>query len=181
MEGVKEVISGYAGGDKSTASYKLVGRGDTGHREAVKIVYDPGLISFEELLATYRTQIDPTDGEGQFGDRGFQYTPAIYYQNSEEQQLAEQSKQKLEQADAFDDPIAVAVIPFSSFYDAEEEHQDFYKKESNYYAAYKKGSGRAGFIEENEQTVKELFQQPDKNTTPDLSHLTDEQRRILFE
>jgi peptide methionine sulfoxide reductase msrA/msrB len=96
------------------------------------------LISFEELLATYRTQIDPTDDGGQFGDRGFQYTTAIYFKNTEEQQLAEKSKQKLQEADTFDKDIAVQILPFSSFYDAEEEHQDFYKKETSYYNAYKK-------------------------------------------
>jgi peptide methionine sulfoxide reductase msrA/msrB len=178
LEWVKEVISGYAGGDKSTASYKLVGRGDTWHREAVKVVYDPGLISFEEILATYRTQIDPTDDGGQFADRGFQYTTAIYYQNNEEQQLAEKSKQKLQEAGTFDDDIAVAIIPFTSFYDAEEEHQDFYKKEHDYYARYKKWSGRGWFIDDNEASVKKIFE--NKQTEPDLSHLTEQQKDILF-
>ena len=178
LEWVKKVVSGYAGGDKSTASYKLVGRGDTWHREAVKVVYDPGLISFEEILTTYRTQIDPTDDGGQFGDRGFQYTTAIYYQNNEEQQIAEKSKQKLQEADAFDEDIAVQILPFSSFYDAEEEHQDFYKKETSYYNAYKKWSGRAGFIDTNATNVKKVF--ASKQTEPDLSHLTDQQKDILF-
>lgn len=178
LEGVKEVISGYAGWDKSTASYKLVWRGDTGHREAVKVVYDPGLVSFEEILATYRTQIDPTDAWGQFGDRGFQYTTAIYFQNSEEQKIVERSKQRLEQSKTFDDPIAVQIVPFTTFFDAEEEHQDFYKKESEYYNAYKKWSGRAGFIDTNETNVKKIFENKEKAL--DLSHLTEQQKDILF-
>lgn len=181
LEWVKEVISGYAWGDKSTASYKLVGRWDTGHREAVKVVYDPGLISFEQILATYRTQIDPTDWWGQFGDRGFQYTPAIYWQNTDEQNMAELSKQRLDASKTFAEPIAVEIIPFTTFFAAEEEHQDFYKKQSTYYKTYKKWSGRAGFIEDNENTVKNVFQEQEKSSTPDLSHLTAEQKHILFE
>lgn len=178
LPGVKEVISGYAWWDKSTASYKLVGRWDTGHREAVKVVYDPGLVSYAEILATYRTQIDPTDGWWQFGDRGFQYSPVIYWQTAEEQEIAKLSKQRLEESKTFDEPIAVEIIPFTTFFDAEEEHQDFYKKESDYYKSYKKWSGRAGFIESNETNVKKIFE--NKSATLDLSHLTEQQKDILF-
>lgn len=178
LEWVKEVVSGYSGWDKSTASYKLVGRWDTGHREAVRVVYDPGLISFEEILATYRTQIDPTDSGGQFWDRGFQYTPAIYWQTTEEQQIAESSKQRLEESKIFDKPIAVTIEAFTTFFDAEEEHQDFYKKESNYYNSYKKWSGRAWFIESNESNLKKIFESTQTET--DLSHLTEQQKDILF-
>lgn len=178
LEWVKEVISGYAGGEKSTASYKLVSRGDTGHKEAVKIVYDPGIVSYEELLAVYRTQIDPTDDTGQFSDRGSQYIPAIYYQTSEEQQLAEQSKTRLQEAKLFDEDIVVPIIPFTSFYEAEAEHQNFYKKEADYYARYKKWSRRAWFVDTHETDVKTLFER--SQNSPDLSHLTEQQKDILF-
>lgn len=181
LEWVKEVINGYAWWSAETADYKTVSTGKTKHREAVKIVYDPGIVSYEELLATYRTQIDPTDAGGQFADRGFQYTPAIYYQTSDELERATTSKQTLEQAKTFSDPVAVQILPFESFYAAEEYHQDYYKKQSLQYKLYKKWSGRSGFIDDNEDSVKEVFEKwQTPPTTPDLSHLTEQQKDILF-
>lgn len=148
MDGVYAAISGYAGGDESEASYKLVASGDTNHREAVQVHYDSTKVSYDELLEVYWRQIDPTDDGGQFADRGYHYTTAIYYNNDEEKAAAEKSKQDLAESEKFDKPIATEVIPFETFFPAEEEHQDFYKKQSSYYKSYKKGSGRADYIEE---------------------------------
>ncbi len=147
--GVVDAISGYAGGEASTATYKEVSLGTTGHREAVQVTYDPGQISTKEILDTYWSHIDPTDTKGQFADRGFQYTTAIFYHSEEQRTVAEASKKALSESGLFKEPIASLILPYTSFFPAEEYHQDYYKKSSDHYERYKKGSGRAGFIEEN--------------------------------
>lgn len=148
-EGVLESISGYIGGVKENASYNEVSTGETKHRESVEVIYNKDEISYEELLEIFFAQIDPTDTGGQFADRGFQYTTGIYFQNKEEKKLANKFISDLEKKEKFDKKIVVDVLPFKSFFKAEEYHQDFYKKSSAYYKRYKKGSGRTGFIEEN--------------------------------
>jgi len=147
-EGVIDAVSGYAGGDEATASYLLVSKGNTSHREAVQITYNPQIISTEEILDIYWSHIDPTDADGQFSDKGFQYTTAIFYQNDEQKEIAIDSKNRLESSELFDSEIATEILPFVSFFPAEKYHQDYYKKASDYYERYKKASGRAGFIEE---------------------------------
>lgn len=146
--GVIDAVSGYAGGNEESASYLKVSAGDTLHREAVQITYDPKIISTEEILDIYWSHIDPTNKDGQFADIGFQYTTAIFYQDNEQKEIAFDSKKRLEQSGIFNKPIATEVLPFMSFFKAEEYHQDYYKKASDYYERYKKASGRAGFIEE---------------------------------
>lgn len=148
MDGVYEAISGYTGGSEKDASYKLVAGGETEHRESVQVYYDPNKVSYDQLLETFWRQIDPTDAGGQFADRGYQYTTAIYYSDEQEKAAAEKSKSNLEQSGKFDEEIATEILPFSSFFPAEEDHQNFYKKQSSYYKNYKKGSGRADYIEE---------------------------------
>ncbi len=148
MAGVYEAVSGYAGGDASDASYRLVAEGGTGHREAVQVFFDPAVVSYEEILNVFWQQIDPTDDGGQFADRGFHYTTAIYYHDPEQKRLAESGKQSLDDSGKFDDPIVTEILPFTGFYPAEENHQDFARKRSGYYKAYKYGSGRGGFIDE---------------------------------
>jgi methionine-S-sulfoxide reductase len=147
--GVSEAISGYAEGDGSDANYDAVSSGNTKHREAVKVVYDPSIISLATLVDLYFTQIDPTQVDGQFADIGFRYTTAIYYQNDDEKEVIESAKNVLESSKKYDKPIAVQVVPFTTFFPAEEYHQDYYKKSAFRYNLYKKGSGRAGFIEKN--------------------------------
>ena len=110
--------------------------GTTKHREAVKVVYNPNMLTFGELLQTYRTQIDPTDAGGQFADRGYQYTTAIYYSNETEKMQAETSKQVL--AQKLGKTIAVQILPFDTFYPAEDYHQNYYKTNSEHYKSYKK-------------------------------------------
>jgi peptide methionine sulfoxide reductase msrA/msrB len=147
-EGVIDAVSGYAGGSEADASYLKVSQGTTKHREAVQIAYDPDVISTEEVLDIYWSHIDPTNTEGQFADKGFQYTTAIFYQNDAQKKVALDSKKRLEESGLFDKPIATEIIAFTQFFKAEEYHQDYYKKSSDYYERYKEGSGRARFVEE---------------------------------
>lgn len=149
LDGVSEVISGYAGGTEEEATYKQVSTGKTGHREAVQVHYNPAVVSYEMLLESYFHQIDPTDDGGQFSDRGPQYTTAIYYHNDYQKALAEKMIRDLEKGKKFDQPIVTLIKPYTTFFHAEDYHQDFYKKSAEYYERYKKGSGRQDFIDEN--------------------------------
>ncbi|HEY5714609.1 MAG TPA: peptide-methionine (R)-S-oxide reductase MsrB [Candidatus Gracilibacteria bacterium] len=151
---VFDAIVGYAGGSEEEANYKKVSSDTTDHREAVQVTYDPEKISYEALLEIFWRQIDPTDEGGQFADRGFHYTTAIYYQNEAEKAAAEKAKQELQDSGKFDKPIATKIEPFTTFFPAEEYHQDYYKKSAQRYKQYKKGSGREDFIEDNWQDNK---------------------------
>jgi len=115
------------------------------------------VISYEKLVKLFWTQIDPTDFEWQFADKWFQYTTAIIYSNDEEKEIAEKSKKDLEESKKFDKQIATQIIPFTTFFDAEEYHQDYYKKSSLRYNMYKKWSWREWFIENNwEKDIEKL-------------------------
>lgn len=146
LPGVIEVIAGYTGGHKENPTYKEVCSGTTGHYEAVRVKYDPSVISYQELLKTFWHQIDPTDEGGQFYDRGQQYQTAIFYHNEEQRILAEESKKELEKSGKFEKAITTKIIKASAFYPAEEYHQDYHKKNPEHYASYKKGSGREDYI-----------------------------------
>lgn len=148
-KGVISAVSGYAGGDAETASYLMVAKGTTKHREAVQVTYNPSVISTEQILDIYWSHIDPTNTEGQFADKGFQYTTAIFYQDDEQKEIALDSKKRLEESGLFTKKIATQILPFSTFFKAEEYHQDYYKKAAGHYERYKKASGRSGFVEEN--------------------------------
>lgn len=144
--GVKEVISGYTGGFKENPTYEEVSAGTTGHLEAIQVVYDPKKISYVQLLEIFWRQIDPTDPDGQFVDRGKQYRSAIFYKSKEEKVLAEKSKQDLEKSKRFNLPIMTEIISATKFYPAEEYHQDYYKKNPVRYNYYRYGSGRDQFL-----------------------------------
>lgn len=144
--GIVSVISGYTGGDSENPTYHEVASNNTGHVEAVQITYDPSVMSYKQLIETFWQQIDPTDAGGQFNDRGESYKTAIFYHNEEQKEIAEDSKQKLEQSNKFSKPVATKILPAKPFYKAEEEHQNYYKKQSFHYRLYKKGSGREDFI-----------------------------------
>ena len=148
LKGIKSVISGYTGGHVENPSYTEVVRGNTGHTEAVEITYDPELISYADLVEIYWRQTDPTDAGGQFADRGDSYRPVIYYSTEEEQKIAEKSKENLQKNGPFKEEIVTKIEEIQPFYEAEEYHQDFYKKEKRHYQRYQIGSGRAGFIKE---------------------------------
>ncbi len=146
---VKEAISGYAEWTLEDATYEKVSAWNTAHREAIEVIYDPTKISYQTLVDLYYTQIDPTQIDGQFADRGFRYTTAIYYQDDIEKQLIDQAKKTLESKKKYDLPIVVKTVPFTTFFPAEEYHQDYYKKSSFRYNLYKKGSWREDFVEKN--------------------------------
>ncbi len=147
LDGVSDVISGYAGGIEETPTYEEVSSGSTGHRESVKIVYDPSRITYEKLLEVFWRQIDPTDAGGQFVDRGRQYRSGIFYLNEEQKRLAIASRDRLAHSGKLSKPIATEILQAGRFYRAEEYHQDFYKKDPVRYKSYRMFSGRDQFIE----------------------------------
>ena len=149
LPGVIDVISGYAGGTAEDAVYKRVAYGQTDHREAVQVFFDPEQVTYQEVLDLFWRQIDPTDAGGQFADRGFQYTTAIFAHDDKQRQIAESSRNVLSDSGKFTEPIVTEVLPFTTFFPAEEYHQDYYKKAKAHYERYKKASGRSDFIEEN--------------------------------
>jgi len=146
VDGVVEVISGYTGGQIENPSYEQVSSGSTGHIEAVKIIYDPSKISYEELLDVFWRHVDPTDPGGQFVDRGDQYRSAIFYANENERQIAEASRDRLEESRRFTNPVATLIEPLGVFFPAEDYHQDYYKKNPIRYKWYRSGSGRDAFL-----------------------------------
>lgn len=149
LDGVVEVIPGYTGGKTENPTYEEVSSGKTGHFEAVQIFFNPSKISYEKLLDVFWRQIDPTDDGGQFVDRGSQYRTAIFYHGQKQKRLAEASKERLSRSGRFDKPIITEILPFSSFYPAENYHQDYYKTHSSSYELYKKHSGRSQFSEKS--------------------------------
>lgn len=149
QEWVFQAIAWYASWNEKTANYKDVSTGKTDHKESVKVFYDPNIISYTTLVKLFWTQIDPTNPNWQFADIGPQYQTAIFYKNNDEKKIAEISKQKLWDSKKFEKPIATQILPFTTFFPAEEYHQDYYKKNSLHYKSYKKWSGRADFIEKN--------------------------------
>lgn len=146
QEGVLEVVVGYSGGTTQNPTYSLVATGKTDHFESVRVTFDPDRVSYRELVEIFWRQIDPTDDGGQFADRGKHYHTAIFYTSEEQKEIAQQSKDSLADSAIFDKPIVTKILPATRFYLAEEYHQDYYKKNVTNYSAYKKGSGRAGFI-----------------------------------
>ena len=148
IEGVKEAVSGYAGGTKDTAMYKTVASGQTDHVEAVQVVFNPAKISYTVLLDAYWKNINPTDSGGQFVDRGKQYRPLIFYHNDTQKQQAEVSKKALSESGVFQKAIAVDIVPFSTFFKAEEYHQDYSKKNPIRYWMYTSQSGRKSFLKD---------------------------------
>lgn len=149
LPGILSVVSGFTGGHVPHPTYQEVTTGTTGHTEAVEITFDPEQIMYEELVAIYWQQTDPTDAFGQFADRGDSYRPVIYYNSEEQRKIAEASKAALQASGRFTDPIVTTIEPAEPFYPAEDYHQDFYKKNTAHYNAYREGSGRAGFIRQN--------------------------------
>ncbi|HYA91531.1 MAG TPA: peptide-methionine (S)-S-oxide reductase MsrA [Thermodesulfobacteriota bacterium] len=146
LPGVVKVISGYTGGNKENPSYEEVSSGTTGHVEAVQVYYDPSKLTYAELLDYFWRHIDPTDAGGQFVDRGSQYRSVIFYHDEEQRRLAEKSKEDLGKSGKFNKPIVTEIIKFTKFYEAEEYHQDYYRKNPLRYKFYRYNSGRDQFL-----------------------------------
>jgi peptide-methionine (S)-S-oxide reductase len=152
VKGVKEVVSGYTGGQLKNPSYKQVVRGGTGHYEAVQIQFDPSVVTRAQLLQMFFRSVDPTDAGGQFCDRGDSYRTAIFVSNSAEKGLAQQAKAEASQA--LGQKIVTPILDEGTFYKAEAYHQDYYKgekivltrfgpiKQSKAYKRYRQSCGR---------------------------------------
>ncbi|UOR12527.1 peptide-methionine (R)-S-oxide reductase MsrB [Halobacillus amylolyticus] len=171
--GIESVTSGYTGGHTENPTYMSVVTESTGHREAVQIVFNPEIFPYERLVEIFWQQIDPTDERGQFADRGHSYTTAIYYHTDEQKQIAEASKEKLQASGKFKKPVVTEILPANTFYQAEDKHQEYHKKNAYHYKRYKKGSGRADFIKDHWNYKK------DQNELK--SRLTDVQYKVTQE
>ena len=148
LDGVIEATSGYMGGNVENPTYEEVTTGTTGHAEVVEILYDPEIVSYEELLEVFWRNIDPTALNYQFADVGTQYRTEIFTVGPDQKKLAEESKNELENSGKFNKPIVTAISDAPIFYIAEEYHQDFYKKQAMRYEMYAQASGRKGYIKE---------------------------------
>ena len=141
ISGVISTTSGYTGGHTENPTYEQVSNGNTGHLEAVQVLYDPGKVSYETLLNVFWRNIDPFDGEGQFCDKGDQYKAVIFYQNENEKQLAEASKKEIQHKMA-DKNSVTTIRPAGKFFPAEDYHQDYYLKNPTRYKFYRFTCGR---------------------------------------
>jgi peptide methionine sulfoxide reductase msrA/msrB len=174
LTGVIKVFSGYTGGEKDNPTYREVCSNSTGHFEAVKVVFDPGQLKYSDLLEVFWRQIDPTDGGGQFFDRGESYRTAIFYHDQEQREAALKSKEALDNSGIFQNPVATLIIPATTFYLAEEYHQQYYQKNPEHYRQYRNGSGRAAFIKERWDAVRPDFAEEKRQLDPMQYYVTQE-------
>lgn len=155
LDGVKEVVSGYSGGHTENPTYKTVSTGTTGHIEVVKVIFDPNVITYEKILHFFWRHVDPTRDDGQFCDNGEQYRPAILYK-PEQKAAADASLMTTREQKPFEAPLKVELLPFKTFYEAEDYHQDYYKKNPLRYRYYRFSCGR-------DQRIEELWGTEDKS------------------
>lgn len=161
VKGVVSVIPGYTGGHRENPTYQEVSSGETGHLEVVEISFDPGRVSYTELLDLFWRQVDPTDPGGQFADRGDQYKTAIFYHSEEQMKAAHASKEKIDKSGIFANPVVTEIFPGTVFYPAEDYHQDYYRKNPVRYKLYRYGSGRDRFLKKVWSDIKEKPQKKD--------------------
>lgn len=128
LKGVNRVESGYSGGQIENPTYKQVCTGGTGHAEVTNVYYDPSVISYDELLAAFWTAHDPTQLNRQGNDVGTQYRSVIFYHNNEQKQKAEEYKKRLNEEHAYNGPVVTEISPFTTFYKAEDYHQNYYNE-----------------------------------------------------
>jgi methionine-S-sulfoxide reductase len=146
VKGVVSTVAGYTGGHKKNPTYEEVCSGKTGHSEAIEILYDPSRVTYEQLLDIFWKNIEPTMLNRQFVDFGTQYRTTIFYHDEEQKRLAEASKERLEKSGKFYKPIVTEIQPASTFYKAEEYHQQYYKKNPIRYEFYEAHSGRSQYL-----------------------------------
>tara|TARA_B100001179_G_scaffold177054_1_gene132297 strand:- start:631 stop:1218 length:588 start_codon:yes stop_codon:yes gene_type:complete len=146
IEGVSDVISGYTGGEIDDPTYKQVSGGDTGHYEAIEVTYDSDVVNYSQLLDIFWSNVNPLDIEGQFCDKGQQYQAVIFYGDEAEKKIAEASFEAVQ--GKFDKRVVTKILPKSEFFEAEEYHQDYYKKNAMQYKLYKWNCGRDQELEE---------------------------------
>ena len=140
LPGVLSVTSGYTGGQKQNPTYEQVSSGSTGHAESIDVVYDPSKITYERLLEVFWHNTDPLTPNAQFCDHGRQYRTAIFFHDETQHRLAEESKKRVEAE--LHSTVVTEITAASTFYRAEEYHQDFYKKDPTQYHQYRQGCGR---------------------------------------
>ncbi len=150
LDGVISVTTGYTGGRTKNPTYEKVSAGGTGHAESVQIVYDPGKIGYEKLLDVFWHNVDPLTPDAQFCDHGSQYRTAIFYHDSTQRRLAEESKRQLEGSGRFNQAIVTQIVPAGDFYPAEEYHEHYYRKNPIRYKFYRWNCGR-------DRRLKELW------------------------
>jgi methionine-S-sulfoxide reductase len=148
VPGVISAVSGYTGGKVANPTYEQVSAGTTGHYESVRVTYDPGKVTYRQLVDWFWRNIDPVDARGQFCDKGPHYRAAIFYQNEAQKKVADESKQALEASGQLKQPIVTEIVAAGAFYDAEDYHQDYYKKNPNRYQFYKYGCQRVQRLEQ---------------------------------
>lgn len=165
QNGVLDVISGYTGGPEKNPSYEQVSSGTTGHLEAIQITYDPGIISYKSLLEIFFKQIDPTDGQGSFVDRGDHYRSAVFFHTEAQRDQTEETIRLIDTAKIFDSPVATQVLPAGAFYAAEAYHQDYHRKNPIRYKFYRSGSGRDSFIKNFWNKNSQIFDQMPNSAT----------------
>ena len=175
LEGVLDVVSGYTGGHEKNPTYGEVSRGQSGHVEAVQVIFDPSKTTYSEILDVFWRQIDPTDTGGQFVDRGSQYTTAIFYHNEEQKALAEKSKAGLAKSGRYKKPVVTDIIRASKFYKAEDYHQDYYKKNPMGYKQYRRNSGRDQYL--TKVWGKKIKNEGSKNYDKSYKKLSEEKLR----
>jgi peptide-methionine (S)-S-oxide reductase len=147
VDGVIAVVSGYMGGTVANPTYEQVSAGRTGHAESIEVSYDPSKVTYQKLLDAFWRNVDPVTPNAQFCDHGSQYRSVVFYSSNEEKRQAEESKQAIEQSKRLPAPIVTQVAQVSTFYQAEEYHQDYYKKNPLRYKYYKYGCGRIQRLE----------------------------------
>jgi peptide-methionine (S)-S-oxide reductase len=146
IEGVSKVLSGYTGGTTANPTYEQVSTGTTGHLEAIEVAYDPAKVSYQKLLDIFWENIDPLDEYGQFCDKGSQYRAGIFTHDAEQKKLAEASREKVKTL--FKQPVATIIADATTFYPAEDYHQDYYIKSKARYKMYRMGCGRDARLEQ---------------------------------
>lgn len=156
-QGVMSVVSGYIGGLEKDANYERVSMGTTGHYEAIEITFDSSKTSYSDLLEIFFREVDVTDSQGQFADRGSQYKPAIFYHTDQQKIMALTAIEQLEQKKIFNKEILLEVLPATKFFAAEEYHQDYANKNPIHYSAYRIGSGRQTFVDQMKSKFKKDF------------------------
>jgi peptide methionine sulfoxide reductase msrA/msrB len=173
VPGVISAVSGYADVtdplyQKDGPTYFDVSEGKVKARESVLVIYNPKLVSDEKIIEIYLKHIDPTDGGGQFADRGYHYSPAVYLTTLEQGEVIETFLERIERTKKFESGVVVEILPYTNFFPAEEYHQNYKEKNSVRYAIYREGSGRSSFVRNNwaddSSFVRDIFQKDEKNT-----------------
>ena len=146
LKGISDVVSGYTGGEGPRPTYEQVSTGTSGFIEAVAVTYDPALVAYQQLLDIFWSNVDPFDAEGQFCDKGAQYVAAIFTKNAEEEKLAKASLVEIEKKAG--KKVATQILPRTTFYEAEQYHQDYADNNKVRYSLYRKGCGRDDRLKE---------------------------------